>query len=837
VEGRLVTEKRIAHVGSLEVNINDVVRDPRGHEDEITEIMENDFVEGRHSNFGGWITLLPDAADIAEHDYSLLDRYPPLYMQSPGICSDCGAGPCNLEEAIGKCGLSLESYQGRLSLRKACRGCMSQIVASRNLTNYALKRWPEETPVSMGEILSISDHAPAISVLSGIHVKTLKDVDRALSYAEEQLAKLLQASYMGTGSTLDFESMVLHAGSVLLLAMGVAEMLKISCYGFISAANQELEGIEQFPAVSISGGWASIESGKPVLAFVGDDFLPAWCAVDEIRKNGLEEKIEVCGMGAAGDDVIRFYDRCRIVAPMVRAPKAVRNGVFDVLVVSAGCIPLAILPEAARVGTKVIWVGHNGIDNVPDSTDEPVDKLIDSLAGETNVIWVRSGEKAGQVAVGAVQRVKRKSGKGIISDEEAVKQAKAHKEDCDICTVVCPVDLHVSRAVKQLAKGDWSGFFEVERGCNFCGRCEEACPSKVPLRDIIVAAERKQAGTDKFVMRPGRGPISITELLQSAFAVGWGSIPAMVTIFGCGDAHKDDIAWIADQLLNDGCMVFVAGCAGSEVARSFNPAKKKFLFQQYPATCAGRNIVNCGSCSAISQAVPMYLMLRPSGGIPLFGSIPPLGDSISLGGAQSIIIWGALPDRMYAAAAAWARMGSTVIVGPASSLGWNRYLVGNRYDRSKWWVYHGETGKKREVEPVKEHIIVPVETKEEALTMMARSVLNVKDYRESRATHLEVLIDYYERFYHQLPEDWHLFVRSDFELPPRNMLNLLRDELGWDTDGIKLKQAKHRDGRMMNLSEFAANYGMEQGIYSSRIRSQLPLRLRGVAGKDGEKKA
>ena len=834
-----MTDKRMAHVGSLEVDINDVVRDPRGHEDEITEIMENDFVEGRHSNFGGWITLLPDAADIAEHDYALLDRYPPLYMQSEGTCVDCGLGPCNLEKAIGKCGLGIESYQGRLSLRKACRGCVAQIVASRNLLNYALKRWPPETPVSMGEILSISDHAPPISVLSGIYVKTLKDVERALSYAEEQLAKLLQASYTGTGSITDFESMVLHAGSVLLVAMGVAEMLKISCYGFISAANQELEGIEQFPAVSVSGGWASIEPGKPVLAFVGDDFLPAWSAVDEIKKSNLEEKIEICGMGAAGDDIVRFYDRCRIIAPMVRAPKAVRNGVFDVLVVSPGCIPLAVLPEAVRVGTRVIWVGHNGIDNVPDSTDEPVDKLIDALVGDANVIWVRSGEKAGQIAVGAVQRVKRNSGQAIISDEEAVKQAKAHKQDCDICTVVCPVDLQVSRAVNQLAKGDWAGFFEVERGCNFCGRCEEACPSKVPLRDIIVAAERKQAGTDKFVMRPGRGPISITELLQSAFAVGWGSIPAMVTIFGCGDAHKDEIAWIADQLLNDGCMVFVAGCAGSEVARSFNSTKKKFLFQQYPATCAARNVVNCGSCSAISQAVPMYLMLRPSGGIPLFGSIPPLGDSIVLGGAQSVIIWGALPDRMYAVAAAWARLGSTVIVGPASSLGWNRYLVGNRYDRSKWWVHHGETGKRREVEPVKEHLIVPVETKEEALTMLARSVLNVRDYRESRATHLEVLIDYYERFYEQLPEDWHLAVRSDFELPPRHrrsMLNLLRSEHGWETDGIKLKRAKHRDGRMMTPSEFAGSYGMEQGIYTTRLRSQLPLRLRGAAGKDKEGK-
>jgi len=231
----------------------------------------------------------------------------------------------------------------------------------------------------------------------------------------------------------------------------------------------------------------------------------------------------------------------------------------------------------------------------------------------------------------------------------------------------------------------------------------------------------------------------------------------------------------------------------------------------------------------------MYLMLRPSGGIPLYGSIPPLGDSINLGGAQSLIVWGSLPDRMYAAAAAWARMGSTVIVGPASSLGWNRALVGNRYDRSKWWVHHGETGKKREVEPVPEHLIMPVETKEEALTMLARSVVTVKDYRESRATHLEVLIDYYERFYKELPADWHIMVRSDFELPPRyrrHMVNLLGSEQGWETDGMKIKRAKHRDGTMLNMSSSLAATAWSKGYTppgfaaSCRCASETRPRIR-----------
>jgi hypothetical protein len=36
----------------------------------------------------------------------------------------------------------------------------------------------------------------------------------------------------------------------------------------------------------------------------------------------------------------------------------------------------------------------------------------------------------------------------------------------------------------------------------------------------------------------------------------------------------------------------------------------------------------------------------------------------------------------------------------------------------------------------------------------------------------------------------------------------------------------------MNMSEFAASYGMEQGIYSTRLISGMPLRLRDKVRED-----
>ncbi len=87
-------KKRIAHVGPHKVDISEVVRDPRGIEDIVTEILEKDFVESRYSQFGAWLNILPDAADIGDWDRTLLERYVPLYTQPQGTCIDCELGPC-----------------------------------------------------------------------------------------------------------------------------------------------------------------------------------------------------------------------------------------------------------------------------------------------------------------------------------------------------------------------------------------------------------------------------------------------------------------------------------------------------------------------------------------------------------------------------------------------------------------------------------------------------------------------------------------------------------------------------------------------------------------------
>jgi len=100
-----VEAKRIAHIGRHEVDIREVTRDPRGIEDLVVEILENDFIESRYAQFEAWLNFFPDAADIADWDHALLERYPPLYTHPQGVCTDCDLGPCNLRDGKGKCGL------------------------------------------------------------------------------------------------------------------------------------------------------------------------------------------------------------------------------------------------------------------------------------------------------------------------------------------------------------------------------------------------------------------------------------------------------------------------------------------------------------------------------------------------------------------------------------------------------------------------------------------------------------------------------------------------------------------------------------------------------------
>ncbi|MEE9202171.1 MAG: hypothetical protein V3U31_03115, partial [Dehalococcoidia bacterium] len=205
-------------LGGSQVDISRVCRDLRGVEHLVEEAVREDWQENRYLQFDEKMYPFTDAADVWEWDSFLLGRFSPIYAGVQDTCADCPLGPCSVGVGLGRCGLSLESYQARLSLRRACRGCVTQFVDSREILDYALKNFGPQQPVSMGKGYERSDYT-AIGVLTGQYASSLHDLDMSLSYAEGQLARLFAASVSATGDPMRIEALTLHAGSLLFLSM------------------------------------------------------------------------------------------------------------------------------------------------------------------------------------------------------------------------------------------------------------------------------------------------------------------------------------------------------------------------------------------------------------------------------------------------------------------------------------------------------------------------------------------------------------------------------------------------------------------------------------------
>ena len=818
----MVEEKYSVTLGHTRIDLRDIVRDIRGVEDMVSEAVEVDWAEQRYLRYRMKMFPFPDAFDIAEWDKFLLERYPPMYTALQNTCHDCTLGPCSLEAAKGKCGLELDSYQAKLSLCLACRGCLSQMMDSRDLLNYAIKVNGRDKDVSFGTTIDKSEYF-AIRAVTGLDPKNLGDLERAQSYAEEQLTKLLTASFAGVGSASDFEELALHAGSLLFVTMNVAEMVKVSCFTFTNAGMQPISELYNYPRANRQTGMGSVDRSKPVLAFVGDSFLPAWVALGLLRENGLHEQVELCGIGPAADDGIRFYPNFRNLGPILQAPKIIRSGIADVIVAGTACTPLDILGDAQRVETRVIWTGREQSLGLVDRVDAPVDDIVKDLVAGAPAAWIRDPEKAAEVAVKVVQQVKRKGGY-ILSDDEVKAEAAKCQDDCDLCFTVCPNSLLLNKAVKAAKKEGTGALAAVERGCYLCRKCEEACPAKIRLLDMLVAAQELRAPEDKAVMRAGRGTGMAHEAMAFAFTLL--NIPQLAIILGCGDAHIDDIAWLANEVVSFGGVAWVGGCAGVQAARYFDEGAQKHIFRLYPAETMPRNLVNCGACSAIHHAADQFIKWARGGNyIAVRGNLAEAADCMYWLWYPSAIIWGALPERMYTVATALVRQGIPVIVGPASAFGWKRFMLSDDWNWHKWWGYDIIRHKMKTTEPNRKHMIIPVETKEEALMMLpatsfyACAVSGINSYK------LEWYVEKSEEFWGEWPVDWYKNVRGPMEFTLRErarMVKKLADEYGWETFRTIVLKARHPDGRLLTWEEFGEEYSSRTGD----LLTGLPHRVR-----------
>ncbi|MDO8473790.1 MAG: hypothetical protein Q7T05_08270, partial [Dehalococcoidia bacterium] len=803
------SKKPMVRLGSTEVQIASLVRDPRGLEDIISDDLEADFQEARYKNFNQKLFPFADAADLAEWDNYLATRYTPLYLNFDAVCPDCPLGPCNLKMAVGRCGLDGSCYQARLSLRKTCRGCLSQMADTRQTLEHAIKIVGYDAAVTWGRHHDRSD-ASHIGLMTALWPRTVRDLARAMSYAEAQMAKLLLSSYTGYDSVA-LEGMALHAGSLLMVSMDVSELLKTNFFGFNNASDHELTEMANWPPPNVLGGLGSLQPGKPVLTFLGDAFLSSWYAVKLLKEADIAGQVEVGGIGSVAHDVVRFYSDARVLGPMTAASKIVGLGVSDVIVCSAACINWDYLPDAIKAGTKVIWTGTESAMGLPDRTDDPVESIVFDMTGPAPGAWVRDVEKAAQIAVKLVTMLKRKS-LSFMSDEDVKIETGRCNPGCDICSNVCPNGLLVGQAMRKASTQGIEALKDIEDGCYSCGHCQRACPAKLRLNDMILSALAARAPDDKLKMRAGRGPVSRIETTSWAFGSLMGNCPGIFHIFGCGDAkNRDELGYIAYELTWRNGIVFTAGCAAGDIGRHFNKNKGKYLFEEFGAEGQPRNIMNCGACSGCAHVIDQALKWPRSGsGISHYGNFAETADTCHNLIAPTAIVWGALTDRMYAIVSAWVRGGISVIVGPDSAFSWKRAMVHSKWRWEDSFGYSVMDGHKMYVDPTPSSMILPVETKEEAVTYAMALSMRAADIRDTRQIRLETYMELFSKFFGDFPDDWPLYVRSDWELPLRyksRMLRILRESFGWDIDRLKVKRAKHPDGRLLGMGDFGREYG------------------------------
>ncbi len=823
--GEREEEKRVVKVGEVEVKLDEVVREHRG---EAVERIATDIIkemgERRVKQWKPKLNILAHAADISEWDSVLLNRYYPSYTNIKKECDDCIQGPCAIskEEGMGLCGLDSDAYQAKLSLQEACKGLFKQLTFACDLHEFAIKTFGSDSEIDIGS--SITYPTMNTSMLTGFYTKNLEDMSNALSYAGSQLSELLVAAYFGHESVIEFEEKALHAGSLTFLVMEIAESIKMCCFDFFNAGKHPGTEYPDFPPVETEVGMGAVDTAKPVIVFFGNDFLPAWFAIEHVKREGLEDAIEICGVGAVGHDLPRFYKRAKVLTSAVKARKVTRAGIPDVVVVSESCFGLDVLAEAKRVDAKVIAYGYKAGDGLEDRSEDSVeDVLNDILEKDLPGVRITIPEKAGELAVRLASEIKErgKRKKSYLLAEEKMKEEASRCNSCDICFGVCPSRLTISKAMEDGVKA----LADIYDECIFCGKCEIACPEGVPILDLIISAASVtgKISEDKYLMRAGRGPMSELEWRDLTFGVVLGGNgPGMINIIGCGNypGSEREVADMARYFLERNAIVTVSGCVAADVAKYFDEEERTYLFEQYIAAGVLKGLVNFGGCTAISH-VPsaVYRGALVGSAYTPKANWTQIADYLYARLPVVVIMWGAATEEMYAVASGLVRSGIPVVVGPSGSA-FKRYFMGDKNDRSTWWMYDGVTGEKKEVEPCPVHMLVPVETKEEAIVMSAKLLHRPLALRDPRLASLEAENEAYKEFFGEYSDDWHLYVRSEQELHVMRRAELLRKlekEHGWEIEGLRIKRARYRSGELMDMETYNKKYGIQLGRYSTLV--------------------
>lgn len=705
-------------------------------------------------------TPFPSIKDLRKWDHKLLQRYKPLYMPFCDLCCLCTMGKCDLTgDKRGACGLDIREQQSRIVLLACCIGAATHTSHARHLVEHLIEKYGRDWPIDVGGV-SVEVEAPVTRLVCGIRPKTLGDFEDVLNYLEEQIVHLLSATHTGQeGNRIDFESKVFHAGMIDQVGLEVADIAQIASYGFPKADPDA-------PLADIGLGVVDID--KPVIMVIGHNVPPAVDIVDYLNDRGLLGDVEVCGLCCTALDVTRYNPKTKIVGPISWQLRAIRSGIADVIVVDEQCIRTDVLLEAKKVGAPVIATSEKNCLGLPDRGSDKTEEVVaDLVEGKAPGVLILDLAKVGEVAVETVLKVapKRKKLKAIPEVNEIVELSKTCTK-CNDCRRACPNDLLIPEAISKAAKGNLSGLTELYESCIGCARCEGACPKELPLHSFIIKAAEKRLKEEKFKIRTGRGAIQDIEIREVGQPIVFGEIPGVVAFVGCANYPHggNEVVEMAEEFAKRRYIITASGCAAMSMAMQRN-SEGKTLYEEYHGAFDAGGVVNVGSCVSNSHIAGAAIKIasifaRRS----LRGNYEEIADYIHNRVGAVGVAWGAMSQKAASIASGFWRLGIPVIVGPHGSK-YRRMLLG-RKDRSEdWYVYDARTGDRVYVGPAPEHLFYAAETREEAMVWIAKLCMRPNDTTKGRMIKLNHYIDLHKRLYGKMPDDIHLFVRTEADIP------------------------------------------------------------------------
>ncbi len=719
--------------------------------------------------------IKPNVFTLRNWDFKLLSRYKPFYSPLCDFCCKCVFGKCDLSEGKkGACGIDMTTQQAREFCLHVTIGTACHLAHARHMVDYLIKKLGRDYKINLG--LEINVEAPITRTIIGIKPEVLGDLDEALRYAEEEVTNVLASIATGQeASAIDYESKALHMGMIDNLVKEIADIAQIVGYNYP-------KGDEDAPLAEI--GMGVVDTRKATILTIGHNAIVGIEILDYIDKNNLNDKVEVVGICCTSHDLVRKNSRVKIIGPMSAQLRFLRAGIADVIVIDEQCIRTDVVEEARKRKSFVIATSDKACHGLEDRTNDPADKIImDLISNGKAGVLIHDPKKAAEVAVKLAMLVNplRYEYKRLPDINEVIEDLKKCTK-CYNCQRNCPVNLEIPEAIEKAKHGNLFELSIIREECIACGRCESSCPKDIKIVTAMEKAVEYIVKNEKSKIRAGRGPIKDTEIRKVGQPIVFGEIPGVILFAGCSNYYNGtrELGEMAEEFLKRNYIVVTSGCAAMTIA-SYKDEEGKSLYEKYPGSFDAGCLVNLGSCVANSHAIGAAIKIANIfARRPLRGNFEVIADYILNRVGAVAVVWGTMSQKAIAIATGANRWGIPVILGPHGAK-YRRLLLGRRDKENDWIVYDARTGKRVVADPVPEHLLVVAESKEEAMIWISKLVMRPNDTSKGRMIKVAHYIDLYKKFFGKLPNDLHLYIRNENEIPfnyKDEILKMLKEK-GW----------------------------------------------------------